>query len=335
VWAAIDLALRFVYVALAPALLAIIAYVMPLTGLLITAGIATVVALIGSEAWHARVDRLPLVGRLLGSMANLADFYRDHPPKPLVYYILYPVLLPVIVFRRVPRREFFLYRRLNAILLVVVAAIGAYDYVRYWRPELTFGLFISSVIGVVIMQIIVAVVLIMPIVTTLVMLRQRGQVKTLSVLVVLAIATTSFGAYIAHKKNEIALLTWLRLQARTKYALAELADCERAHPDQIVSCLDTNPEIHALKEALVAAVEVARTAPNDVAAQLDAAHDKLVDYYKRDEADAFKLVSSQGAVVLYVRYPRKPPIWLGVSAKGFFIRPELLPAPLAKLLGLD
>src|SRR5258708_4793740 len=103
-----------------PVMLPLIAVVMPITGLLISAGIATLVVLIGGEAWHTRVDRVPLVGRVLGGMAKLADFYREHPPKPLVYYIFYPLLLPIVLFRRVPRREFLLYRKLNALAVIII-----------------------------------------------------------------------------------------------------------------------------------------------------------------------------------------------------------------------
>ena len=333
-WVAIDLVLRFVYVAAVPFLLPIIAIVMPIGGMLVSAGIATLVALIGSEAWHARVDRVPLVGRLLGGMGKLADFYRDHPPKPLVYYIFYPLLLPVILFLRVPRREFLLYRKLNTIALVVVAATGAWDYVCNWRPELSFTQFAGATIGVLIMQLVVAVMLIMPIVTTLVALRRRGHVKTLSVLVVLMIGTAALGAFGAHKSHQMSVLTWQRLGERTGYARAELVECERAHPNEVARCVDDNPAIRALKDGLVAAIAVAREHPDDVAAQVDAARDKLREYYKPDEADAFDVTSADGVAVIFAKYPRKPAIWLGVGKHGFFARPQWLPQPLVKVLGL-
>jgi hypothetical protein len=334
VWVAIDLVLRFAYVAGVLFMLPILAIVMPITGMLISTGIATLVALIGSEAWHARVDRVPFVGRLLGGIGKLADFYREHPPKPLVYYIFYPALLPVILFLRVPRREFLLYRKLNVLALVIVAATGAWDYFRNWRPELTFGQFAASTFAMFVLQLVIAVMLIMPLVTTLVVLRRRGLHKTLAGLVLLMAAAAALGALGAHKSRTMSVLTWTRIKERTQYARAELVECERDHPNEVARCVDTNPAIHALKDGLVAAIAVARDHPDDTAAQLDAARDKLREYYKPDEANAFDVVSSEGVAVIYVKYPRKPPIWLGVGRHGFFARPQMLPQQLAKLIGL-
>src|SRR5438552_4091833 len=97
-WRTIDLVLRFAYVAAVPFLLPIINLIMPITGLLIGTGIATAIALVGSEVWRARVERIKYLGRALGGMGRLGEFYARFPPKPLVYYILYPLLLPVILF---------------------------------------------------------------------------------------------------------------------------------------------------------------------------------------------------------------------------------------------
>ena len=107
----IDLVLRLIYVTLAPLMLAPLAAVLPITGTLVGVGIATVVALIGGDRWHHAVDRIPVVGRVLGGMSKLGDFYREHPAKPLVFYIVYPLLLPILLFRPVPRRELALYRK--------------------------------------------------------------------------------------------------------------------------------------------------------------------------------------------------------------------------------
>lgn len=333
-WRVLDLSLRFVYVALVPFLLPIINLFMPITGMLIGTGIATVIAVIGSDLWRRKVERIKYVGRVLGGMGRLGDFYREHPPKPLVYYIVYPLLLPVILFMRVPRREFLLYRKLNTITLVVVATTGALDYFHHWRPELTFAQFAGATIGVMIMQLIVTFMLIMPIVTTLVSLREGHHTRVLAALLTFMVATAGYGAYKARHAHTMTIMTWLRIEERTKYARKQLAECHQQHPDDFHQCLDTNPEVRAMKEGLVAAVKIAQRAPQDVQAQVAAAREKLVAYYKDDEADAFELASTREALVLFARYGRKPAIWLGWVNGKFTINAQRLPPALHKLLRL-
>lgn len=61
---------------LAPAVLVIAAAIIPITGPLVGIGLATVIALAGADRWRARTERIWLIGR------------------PLLYYIVYPALLP-------------------------------------------------------------------------------------------------------------------------------------------------------------------------------------------------------------------------------------------------
>src|SRR5512135_2493471 len=217
-WRAIDLVLRCVYVAAVPFLLPLINMIIPIAGLLIGTGIATVIAVVGSERWRARVETLRYLGRPLGGFGRIGEFYARFPPKPLVYYILYPLLLPVVLFMRVPRREFLLYRKLNAITMVVIAATGAYDYFEHWRPELTLTQFAGATLGAFILQLLVTFMFVMPIVTTLVELRQHGRTRVLSVLVVLMVASAVYGAIRARHARTMSIMTWMRLQERTKYA---------------------------------------------------------------------------------------------------------------------
>jgi hypothetical protein len=328
-WRAIDLVLRFAYVAAVPFLLPILNTVMPLTGLLIGIGAATLIALIGSDAWRARVESIRYVGRFLGGMGKLGDFYRRYPPKPLVFYLVYPLLLPVVLFMRVPRRELFLYRKLNVLALVIVVATGTYDYFRHWRPELTFDQFFSATLAVVVMQMIVTFMLITPIVTTLVLLREGGHHRSLAVLMVLMLATAGYGYYAARHTRTMTFTTWLRLQERTRYARITMIECEMAHPDRLESCLGHDPELRAMADALRAARKAANHA--DAVA---AARGKLTEYYKPDEAAAFRLVEDHGLWLLFAHYGHKPAIWLGYEAKHYLIYPHQLPPARRKALDL-
>ncbi len=333
-WRAIDLASRFVYVALVPFLLPFINLFMPITGLLIGTGLATAIALVGSDAWRARVERVRFAGRFLRGMARFGDFYRQHPPKPLVYYVFYPLLLPVVLFMRVPRREFLLYRRMNALALAVVAATGAYDYLHNWRPELRFTQFLGATVAITIMEMFVTFMLITPIVTTLVLLRERSRGRTLSLLMLLMIATAGYGTYVAHHQHTMTILTWERLKERTKYARAGLIECEILHPTALhpgatETCIRHDPELVAMLEA----VRAAERSELDTDA-LAAAHEKLARYYKSDEASAFEVAKDGDTVVVFATYARQPAIWLGIAGKHFIIHPHQLPPRLLRLLHL-
>jgi hypothetical protein len=332
---AIDLVLRFIYVIAAPLMLAPMAVIFPITGTLVGAGLATVIALIGSDRWHARVDRIPVLGRVLGGMGKLGDFYREHPPKLLVYYIFYPLLLPVILFLRVPRREFLLYRKLNTVALLVVVVGGAIDYFRNWRPELTFGMFIASMIVTLILQLLATFALAMPIVTTLVTLRLRGLAKSLWILVVLATLSAGLGVLGAHKMHgAMQISTWMRLSLRTNAGTIEMRNCMKEHEPGYRGCRRENHAFVALAQGLDEAYVALRDHPGDTDAALDAARAKISEYYKPDETAAWRLYADEGVVMLYVRFSKRDVLWIGRDNHQLILDLAKLPPGAHKVLGL-
>ena len=330
-WRTIDLALRVVYVALAPFALAILRMFMPITGALIGTGLATAVALAGDGAWLGRLERVRIVGRLVRGVGAIGRFYREHPPKPLVYYVLYPLLLPIVVWFRVPRRELILYRRVNAFALLAIVGTAAWEYVRHWRPELRFEQFLAATIVVLLFQLVVTVMLIMPITTTLIMVRQQGRRRLLGALLVLMALSGGVGLYRADPTRGIPIMTMIRIEERTAYARDELRACLDQHPDDARGCLVHNPGVRAMGEALFAAVAID---PDAADARLAAARERLERFYQADEAAAFRLASDSGTTVVYARFGRRPAIWLGLRDGKLVARPEALPASLRAILGL-
>jgi hypothetical protein len=331
---AIDLVLRVVYVALAPAFLALFAVMFPITGTLVGAGLATLVALIGGDRWHAFVDGMPFLGRILGGMSRLGEFYREHPPKPLIYYVLYPVLLPVLLFMRIPRKEFLLYRKLNVIALVVVIATGALDYFRHWRPELTFGMFISAMIVGFILQLLVTFMLVMPIVTTLLGLRVRGHTKGLVAVTIVVALSAAFGIVGAHKMHGgLQMSTWMRISLRTQAGFVEAHRCIKERGDAR-GCGRENHAFVALVQALDEVYIWLRDHPGDTDTALDRGRDKIADYYKPDEAAAFQLYADEGVYMLYVRYGKRDRIWIARDAKQLLLDPTKLPPGALKALDI-
>lgn len=335
VWRGIDLGLRLIYLVVAPLLLPTLASVLPITGTLVGAGLATLVALIGGERWHATVDRIPILGRALGGMARLDEFYREHPAKPLIFYIVYPLLLPVILARPILRRELGLYRKINAIALAIVVVTGTIDYLHNWRPELTFGQFVSSMIAGFVGQFFATFALAMPIVTTIVMLRQRGQRKLLRTALGLVVVAGAVGGFVAHKaKHVIQASTWQRIELRSKTGLRELQTCT-ATTHELATCTRDNHWVVALVSGLDAAAVVLRANPKDLDAATDAARAKLATYFKPDEARAFDLFSEGAVIIEYARNGKRATIWIGfdyAKKQILFGKPDLLSPAARKAL---
>lgn len=336
-WRTIDLVLRLLYLVVAPLFLPVLASVLPITGTLVGAGFATIVALIGGDRWHATVDRIPILGRALGGMAKLGDFYREHPAKPLIFYILYPLLLPVILFRPLLRRELGLYRKVNAIALAVVVVTGTLDYLHNWRPELTFGQFASSMFAGFFAQFFATFALAMPIVTTIVTLRLRGQRKLLNTAIVMIVVAGTLGGLIAHHtKYVIQASTWQRIELRSKTGQRELHDCT-VRTQQLAQCTRENHWVVALVEGLDAAARSLKDHPNDHDAATAAAREKLATYFKPDEVRAFDLFVEYPVIIEFARNGKRKTVWIGFDyarKQLLFGKPEELSPAARKALAL-
>ncbi|MEO8549195.1 MAG: hypothetical protein ABI678_04460 [Kofleriaceae bacterium] len=336
-WRTIDLVLRLLYLVVAPLFLPVLASVLPITGTLVGAGVAMIVALIGGDRWHATVDRVPVLGRALGGMAKLGDFYRDHPAKPLIFYILYPLLLPVILMKPLLRKELGLYRKINAIALVVIVITGAIDYLHNWRPELGFGQFAGSMLAGFIAQFFATFALAMPIVTTIVTLRLRGQRRLLNTAIAMIVVAGTLGGVIAHHtKYVIQASTWQRIELRSKTGREELRSCT-VRTQQVAQCTRENHWVLALVEGLDAAARSLKDHPNDHDAATAAAHEKLATYFKPDEVRAFDLFVESPVIIEFARNGKRKTIWIGfdyAKKQILFNNPELLSPAARKALAL-
>ena len=326
--ARIDLVLRFAYVTLIPILLVPFAGIFPLTGVLVTSTLATVVAVAGGERWRARVGGLRVIGRPLANLASLGDFYREHPPKPLVYYVFYPVLIPYWLIAPVARREFLLYRKLNAIAVVILVALAAHDYLVNYRPEIPFSFFIAEWIAMFLLQLVVTFVMVTPIVTTIVTLQHRGKRRTLVALGVCLALFAGLGVAIAHRmRGHDARLT-ARIHARVKAASRAFHDCRVEHPDS-KHCGESDGALMAVAHGLDAAWKRLGTSPTtaDIDAALDVAHADLEAYFKPDEANAFEMFFDGNVLILYVDFGRRErTLWAGRDRHHLLVRIDQLPA---------
>jgi hypothetical protein len=316
---AIDLALRLAYCALVPMILAVLYPRVPIGGLIIGATLATAIALAGTERWRAATARVPVVGGVLGNMARLGDYYAEHPPRPLLYYVLYPLLAPYWLVVARARREFLLYRKLNAVVLVILVGHGAYEYLTKWRPELGLGPFLTAGAVNLIVQLIAIMAMVMPLVTTVIVYHRGGRRKLLAALAVLGALSAVAGVATVAKRHVVPTSTDLRLRLRAHVA----------------------PERAAV--ALTLAIRSARAAlPADAAAgdvdgaPLDRARDELEALWKPDEARAFRLWWSgpvDRVLVLYYKERRRVPALVAIDAGGrLHWRETELPAAAQALL---
>jgi hypothetical protein len=327
VWRSIDLIVRFIYVLIAPLALVICAAIFPITATLISTALATVIAMFGADRWRARVAGIPFVGRALGKMSRLGEYYAVHPAKPLVYYIFYPVLLPVILFLRGPRREFLLYRRLGTVAIAILVATNAWDYLAHWRPELPFSLFFNVMVAGLILQLLATFALVMPIVTTFVELHRRHRRKTLWVLFAGTVVSATFAMIAPHKVHQMQIGTWIRIESRVVFAVRQYRDCIAVQDKK--TCGRDNDGLETLAHALDRAY-----GQNTQDAAVDAAHDALEQFFKPDEAAEFRYATDGEVAALFVRFGNKPALWLARDKTHRISDGTKLPPSLRKLLGL-
>lgn len=301
----IDLALRFLYVIAIPSMLGALSGVAPIGGIVIGTALATAVALIGTRRWRESVERVPVLGRPLASFSLLGEYYAEYPPRPLVYYLLYPALVPYWLFVKPARREFFLYRNINLIVLAIIAVAGLVDYFALWQP-LPFGAFFGTAIGLVFIQLVLVSVMVMPIVTTIIILHRNHHPRWLKTLLVFVALSGALGVSVRHNVKGLPFDVQERLRART----------ELFHADAVA----------VLHEALDAT-----RAETDPARALDAARAKLERVY-RAEADAFSLWTGDGVTMIYARINKAKYVWLARDATHVIDDDAQLPAAARAIL---
>lgn len=293
----IDRLLRFLYVLVAPVFLVAFAAIIPMTGVLVGIGIATIVALTGSDRWRARVSRIPGLGKPLANMANLGDYYRNHPPKPLVFYVAYPLLLPYVIYKPELRRELLLYRKVNLVAAITIPLFAGIEFVAHWH-NIPFAEFARSMAAALLLQLLVTFALVMPIVTTIVLFHLRGHRKSLvAVLVLSGLATTGMALKARHDHRPSAFV-----MARIGYRTAKEPARVRV----------------TLQQALATAGSVREHGGTIADAQAAARTQLRALGWPEDESYAFALAQMRdGTLLLVANYKTKhAKPWLARTALG-------------------
>jgi hypothetical protein len=304
-----DFVVRLAFFALAPRIIVVAAALFPVTGALVTIGLALAVFM-GGEALRGFLTRSAFVARLLKEQLAFEAYYRAHPPRPFLYYVFYPLLFPYWLWVRSARAEFWLYKGYTLVTAAVLLAGAVWQYFTLWRPELDFASFLRILglqLGV---ETLLVAMLLMPLATSVVHLHgQRARLR-LATLLLMALASSATAVYsLARRRDPL-----VSFATRERVGLRTRADAEASHA--------------ALLKALRAAWKVLPQERDDVEQDgkvggevLAAAHRELASFYKPDEAFAFDLWLSRTKrhklLVVYFEARRgRPPIFLALDRNG-------------------
>ena len=307
--AGVDFLVRFFFFAAAPFALVFIAELFPVTGAIVQLAVALVV-FFTAEAVRKLTERWRVAGLVLDDKLAFETYYREHPPRPFLYYVLYPLLFPYWLVVPEARREFWLYKgyTLGSFGLLLVSLVVQYFFA--FPPELGLREFVPLALGSFAVETIVVLMFLMPIVTTVVHFHQTKKPRALAAVLAAGMLSVTVAAYLVERRRDpiVSYATRQRVRLRTE-----------AHPSKSrTALLDA---LHATWTALPRAKTDIDTDGKVEGVPLEAARTALADFYKNDEAHAFDVWYTRkgktGIVVVYFEARRgHPPIWLAQDRSG-------------------
>jgi hypothetical protein len=316
----LDFILRLVFFAVAPPLIVFLTAIFPVGGAIVNIGLALAFFLF-AEALRARAQKTGILATFIQNQLRFDEYYRQHPPKPFLYYVFYPLLFPYWLIVASARREFWLFKGYTLLSVGVLLASTIVQYIRFWPPELGAREF-APIVGIsLVLEALVVLALLMPLATTVITYHLNKRRALLFVLLGVGIMSTAFEVTRLMLKRDpiVSIATRVRLQRRTEAAK------DKARKAQHAALAAAMPLVVAGKSKIVEGDGKVEGEP------LDRAHEALRVFYKEDEAFAFDLWASPRkkptVLVLYFEsYRGKPAVWLAIDAKGQEIRdPKKLP----------
>jgi hypothetical protein len=305
----LDFALRLLFFATVPFLATVIAALFPMMGVIANIAV-TLVVFAFAEAARERAERSRIVGKLLRRQLDFEAYYREHPPRPFLFYVLYPFTLPWVIVNREARRELLLYRGLTGGGLVILVGAAAFDFYRHWQPELGLAEFLKVWVLLFVVQTLAMFVFLLPISTTVVKLHSERRLRELWVLFAAAtISVTIAVVTLVNKRGHVvSWVTTRRVMLRTQ-----------AFPDTARVA-----QLKALRAVLDNFAELRQSMDPDGWVEGDSAEraeEQLGAFYKPDEAYAFTLHAlppSDPSVFLVQCWVvgGGPPIWRAVTRSG-------------------
>jgi hypothetical protein len=303
---AVDFVLRLAFFGVAPFLIVFAAELFPMTGALVQIGLAVVVFFV-AEAVRKFASRSKVVDLAVSGLLEFETYYRAHPPRPLLYYVFYPLLFPYWIAVEEARREFLLFKGYTvATFLFLLASLGA----QYWSafpPQLSVKDFLPIAAGTFTAECVVVLMFLMPIVTSVVHYHVNRAPRRLVLLLLAGVVSVGFAAARIERRRDPIVSYATRTRVRLR------SDADPAAASRAMSS--------ALSEAWLALPAAKSDIDTDgkvEGAPLEKARTALTQFFRFDEAHAFDLWFTRtgaGAVmVVYFQGRRgQDPIWLAMD----------------------
>ncbi|MBL8970429.1 MAG: hypothetical protein JNK56_07610 [Myxococcales bacterium] len=317
----IGFAVRLLYFLLAPFTVLSAGDVIPMTGVLINI-IVLVGGFIAVELLRDATGRHPLIARVLARQLRFAEYYRAHPPRNFLYYMVYPLIFPYWLINRRAREEFGLYRGFTIFGVVLLVVFGVFDYFMLWWPEIGVAPFVGSTLATLFLQIGLLITLLLPLAVTIVGFQLAGRSR--AVWTMLGAAALSVGMVYLGRSARVGELTPVEVAARAR--LRSEAAPERAHAAQDAALRGVWDELRGG----TATVDGDGWVGGDT---LERAHTALTDFYRPDEAAGFNVhvwpVDQPAFALLQCYQNNHPPPWRVMAADGHIVAdPQVIPAEL-------
>ncbi len=272
------------------------------------------------EAARSLADRSVIARKLLRSQLAFEAYYREHPPRPFLYYVFFPLLFPYWLANAEARREFMLFKGYTLLSFALLVVSLVVQYVRAFPPELGVREFVPLAAGTLAVETVVILAFLMPMVTSVVHLHRERAPRRLALLLLVACVSVGVAGYRVTRKRD----------PLVSYATRERARLRTARSPKVAR--------EAQARALRAAWAVLPHAREDVdtdgkveGAPLEAGRAALEPFYKADETAAWDLWYKQtrpsrgagkgakGEQVLVVYFAagwRRQAMWLSLDAQG-------------------
>lgn len=310
----VEYAARVAFFAFVPFGVVLLSMLVPM-GVAIVNMLLAIGAFFLGELLIGAADTSPILKRILRRQLAFEAYYRAQPPRPFLYYVFYPILMPYWLFVPEARREFLLFKGYTLVTLFAVSTQGAYRYFFVYQPDLSFRQFIMVFAITLVIETLAVMSLLMPMTTTVVALHRKGQHWRLVAL--LAVGVISAG--VATTALAIRHRAFPSLETRQRVVMRSSANKPQSKA--------------ALKQALDRAWQVRHADPKRdgweretdgtiSGAPLDQARDMLEHFYHEDEAGAFELWTTSRRekvqmMVIFAEGRRKGnPVWLAMKGDG-------------------
>lgn len=306
-----DFVLRLAFFALAPWVFLFFSLLVPVGAILINLALTMLVFFI-AEAYRAHIRRGSIAYKLMRRQLALADFYRRRPPRPFIYYLLYPLLAPYWLFTRDGRSEFRLFRRFliaNAALLAIFRIV---EYQRWWQPDIGLGPFLEASALILVFQSAFVTAFIVPVMVTVVDAKLHKKRKRLGVYATIFAVSGAF-CVLAYTLQPPGRMTPAPVCARMRErSIAQPDRAEEVQRQAVEAALAVLPEGKRTKR---------KTGEEISGPPLDRARAELAAFYRGPEVECFRVfaMADGEAEVVVLRGDSKKrqtnPIWMALKAE--------------------